>query len=641
MAYRPKRKYATGGSIDPLNGIGLRYTPVNAEVPNLDAARFFLEEKQKQDAYMEQERLKRKPSRAAVLTSIANLTGTEGQKKAFSDSVLSQLDEYDSRARQDPNWVFSTEGQDQFAQLINSSIDPARVQQLKDNYTNIQAGREVLVKNNMLDAYQVNNGNVMVRDNETGVTSEIPLSMLDPKKYTPVTGAEIIDQYNKATDYNPASHRFYSSIDNTDRAIDNLLSSFDTATGSYGAGSEDGYSKIIDNIAALSAAKRQAIRNLSPSTVSSLQEKYIRETGGKYNQKGFDKYVESILDNEIRKRRQRIVSTKPQPTDDDPSNDPRNRILTEGTPTYQNLNTTMSVTDSEGIDSTIQIHLQGTSVIPPDTQEAPLNIDGSVWSFGGESQNNSNFSAERNKDGYYGSRKRLNKTYEKARHISNSVIPVTTGEVFEENGIPTGERIGSGLAVIKTGEDHEFDYGKGNILDGTPVEKLNVPYTYKDRMGNEVKAEREIDVMRRTDGKYVQVKMSGVKVYKIDDDGTEQTLMVPVRPDESLRSFGVNLSPYNYTVPYFSADGRFSSDPLSEGQILLATIRKLNPKLFLELKAQIDSAMAGGKLDYSARVQINETLNYLRQKIEEGTIRNTFSIAKPEHTKKDESDFIR
>lgn len=646
MSVYPKRrgvkKLAEGGVADPFLGVGIQYQERQADIPNVDAARAYAEAEQRRQQYLEEERLKRKPSRSAVLEMLSKMEGTEGQKKAFQDTVLGQLDEYDAKSRKDPNWVFSDEGVNAYASLIDTSMDPGRAEQLRNNYSLIQSGYDQISKNNTRDAYQISAGQILARDKD-GNVSRVPLSSLS-QGYTPLTADEQYSSIVAAPTYTHEKDALIPML-NKDDATKTLLDAFSTASGQIQ--SAQGIMDVTSNAQALRAAKQQAKDAMSESVRSSLQSDYIKNIGqGQYSQEGFDQYVDQLLNSEIAKRKRYSSQISSDAIRLSQAMDKGQEVVDPADqPWYHVTNTTKTVRNSAGIDSNIDISIYGESNVPAGNEVIPsLKIDGLAYSFGGGSwgsgflglgKDGANFSAEQNKDGYVGGPKKINKTYENAQIVGRSIVPLTTGQVFNNDFTRSAEVIDNGLMVIKS-DDDSYRYGGGAIMKGTQVQEIEVSEVASD--GKTYR--RTVQVMPRSDGKFVEVKMAGMNMYSVDAGGVDATIAVPMTRPESLRSFGVNLSVEQTNTDYFVSGNRFPSDPNSSGQTILRKVAALNPVLHKELIDRL-SQIAAKPITLREKEEINALLNHVRSKIEDKSITNTFSFPKESYTKKDATDFIR
>lgn len=641
---------ATGGN----TGIGVQYAQVGPDAPDVSAAELLLNTQRANDAKLEEERLKRKPSRAAILESISKMEGTAGQKLAFQESVIGSLDEYDKRSKEDPNWVFSQEGIDKFSTLINDSVDPARRQQLAQNYKTIASGYDALTKAGGLDALQIANGRVVVQDSTDGSTKEIKIEDLDRSIHTPVTSRSRFEQVTNKKDYNPITDNFYAGLTSLDNAKKVLVSGFDDATGVWqGQNTKviNGMPVVMDimgNGSALKAAKQQALNSMSDEVRSSLQSDYIQRIGNsKPTEKGFQAYVNSVLDQEIEKRRKgseqlsgdgiRLMAEARKAAD-------ANQI-TEPQPTIYTTNRRVTAIDTEGDlsltgnDSGVDILVSADSAIPidPEKQIIPsLAVTGSVWAIGGagRNNNNTNFSASKASDGSYGQAKNISKTFENLKHLSNSTVPVTVGPIFNPNGLPMKDKVGAGRIIIQN-EDEDYEYGSDSPIPyGAEVEEITVY--------DQNSAGRTVKAIKRKDGNYMEVKDTAVKVYQGLNEDKEFTMFVPMNREESLRTLGINYSKDRSNINFFSSGG-FSTDPSSQGQQLLDLVESRSPQLYAAIQqAYMEAANANnGKVTGDDQVRINKMLNFAKDRIEDGTIRNTFRYPKEEFTKKNSSDFVR
>lgn len=648
MSLYPKqrgvKKFAGGGVADPFLGVGIQYQQIAADVPNVDAAQAYADAEIKRRDYLEQERLKRKPSRAAAMEMVQKYEGTEGQKRAFQDEVIGLLDDYDKRARKDPNWVFSREGQDAYAGLIDATLNPTRVEQLSNNYKLIQSGYNDLVKNNTRDSYQISGNKVLARASD-GTVSRVDISDIG-NGYTAITGDEQYSAISSASQYTHDKDGLVPIL-NKDESIKNLLSGFDSATGMIQ--SVQGIMDVTSNSQALAAAKRQAIDTMSDQTKSSLQAAYLKISGGKYTKEGFDKYVDTILNDEVRKRKRSSseISNEAVRISSDLAKG-KETIDPSEQPLFTVTNSTMTVTDAGGIDKPVDVMVRGVSNIPTNNEIVPqLAVDGRVWSFGGGSwgsgflwmgNDRANFSAEKNKDGAYGAPKKMSQRFENAQHVASNIMSVTTGSVFNEDGTRDAEVISNGSLILQSGDD-EHKYGKSAVLKGSVVRDI-----YVSELGDDGKTYKRLaHVVPRSDGKLIEVKDIGVDAYRVNVGGEDATIMVPVSRQDALRKFGVNVSPYKSNNEYFVDGNKFPKDPNAPGRILLSKVATMNPQLHQSILNAIEQSLASnnGVIDRRVKAEINELLNYVNDKIEDNTIRQTFSIAKPNHTKKNEGDFIR
>ncbi len=662
MGSYPKKvkKFANGGTTaDPVLGVGLQYQQRAADIPDLDAMSFTLEQNRANEKHLQEERDKRKVSRQTALDLINKMPATQGQKEAFTNSILTGLDEYDKKASSDVNWVFSEEGSNQYSDLIDQLLSPARQEEMKNNYSILTTGFDTLSKNNTLGSFQVQGNRATVRDKETGAVSVIPLSEIDSARHTPVTGQEAFDHLSRLPKLSPSENPLFTSMYNSNDALKSLWQFFEGATG--GSGSQGLLYATSGNSAALNAAKKQAKSALPDEAKSAFAAQYLRDTNGVWSDAGFDKYLDGILDTEITKRKrfeEQLIAQKGGSADQETP-------LREGAgSTLVQLDTEFIATDTEGGDDQVPIHVWGKSADPVDTQSVieELNVNGPVYSVGGEGNwfgGGVNFSAE-SKGGAFGIKKNLDKVYKNVRRTGNFSMPVTTGRVIDPavNIDPTGpqdprvslltgnqanmiaqyspEQISKEAIILKSGAE-KYPYGNGTINRQTPIERITVQIP--DGKGGFHPA--EVMAMKRSDGKYVEVRTVGMKGY-VTNDGKSENFFVPMDPRESQAAFGANISAFGKRGSYFTDNNKFSGDPNSAGQVLLRKLANLNPVLFNDFVKKYGTAISSGRgIDAKLKSEIDSVLGHLESELEAGRIRQTFSIAKPEHTKKNESDTVR
>lgn len=648
MGFKPKKKVkklADGGQTgNPFLGVGIQYQNIAPDVPSLDAAKIAFESYTKNQNYLEEERQKRRPSREAMINRINEYKGTEGGKAAFADMINQQLNEYDRNiAKNDINWLFSAEGTNQFQNLVSASLDPSRVQQLENNFQILSSGYDSLIKNNTLENAQVSNGQVLVRDKETGESRQIALEEFNSNLHDTITGKQRYNELFKSRNYDAAKDSFYTGVQNYDYAIDNLLSAFKDAGGSQAVdyGSQQTVGDIqsqVKNKMALDAAKAQATKNLSNESRSALQAEYLRRINGtsRYTQEGFDAYVDGILNLQVEKMKRSETSYKKYDLKDGEGGD-------EGTSSMDfngvvREDRYLSFTDTEGLDSNAQIKIVGSSYVQrPKETLSEVHITGDVYLVGGEdsSYDDTNYSAEHGGQPMKGADFRVKEVDD----MGDFLFPVTTGPVYRADGSPKrGDWIDEN-AIVMEGDSDAVLYGGRKLRKGMPMREIQIPVTNSK---NEVVYTRSANVLELENGDLMEVQASPFRVYsKMDNSnwrpfgGREAKILRPLDQQEAIVSFNADISRHRPTIQYFTGpNGSFPMNPSSSGMKALSAIKVGNPQLYNYTVGLINQYNTGTPDEKAAARQLaNQAINDAVREVTMGALRSTVSTAKPTYTK--------
>lgn len=623
-----KRKYAPGGIVPPasgLLGIGVQYIPTAADIPNLEALKLLDDRRRLADEKHEAEIAKRTPNEQAINDLILKAPGSSGQKAKMNSEVITAIKDYEDRTRKNPDWVFTDEGK-QALRGIEDIINPSKFQAMGDNYRNLTSAYQTAEKNQALNQYHFINGKVSVIDTEDGTSKLIDPNLLkgeSAKRYKPLTFAEKYQEIYDSQDGSLESLNY--GLRNAQDVQTGFLSRFFDAVGSQGG--SDGFTAWVSNSNNLKHAKQQALNGLTTQERDSLKADYVRKTGGTYSDAGFDGYLNNMVDEQVAKMRQ--SSSK---TDRLAIEQYKAQLKAAGKeesgagqgPTFNAVNDSLVVDDSEGIDEQAEVMRFGVSMIPADDQSVVnVNLNGNVYSFGGESDE-SNYSAENNKG--FGMPYKSNKVIPNAVKISSSIFPITTGRVLLRSASTLTPGSFESKQMILKGSD--FEYGGHSIPTTSQIETVN----YTDKSGRV----QSFKGIKDSKGNYIEVQLFSGDVYKVDDDGTTRTIVKPHDPNESIRTMGVNMSMMGYTANYLTDDASIND----EGANMLVQIgQAYGADALNEIEAKFLAAKKKSPLQ--AKQYLNWVLNNFRQSIETGQNFTTLSYGKSEHTKKDQADQVR
>lgn len=638
----------SGAVTDPFLGIGIQYQQRVADttgVPDVDAAKLYAAAELQSRQYLDAEREKRKPNKMAILDMAAKLEGTPGEKLAWQKEIMGKLDSYERNFRQDPNYVFSPGGIGEYSSILESAVNPAKAEQMSQNYKALQGAFSQVQKNNTGDSFQVRDNQILAQDKD-GNVSWVPLEQSEG--YTPITANQRFSQLNAAERYDHATDALLPMAGG-DAAKAMLFSAFETATGSEG--NQQSFTSFVSNRTALNQAKAQAKSTMSSEVRAALQADYAKVHGGKYTEGGFQKYVDDALNQEIAKRLKTQQSTdldamiKAQKAANAAKETTSNPFQS---PVIQHLDTEIEVWDRKWYsDDKAKVPISGISPIAIPTEEiAKPNAtfrDG-VWVVGGKS--NASATRTKGKDGKEAFGRMTNeeiKGGEDTKFIQRATMPVTSGNVFDPQNKLAREVLPKELMIMKGGRKYEYGDGDGAYFpDENKVETIYIDQFDADGKPvmdkNGLPKVKEIRGIRRKDGYLVEVYETPVNVYETGEDDDRQTIFEPMTPAQSQMAFRKNISRYGQETNYFTPNGGIDLSVGSKVSTLMQGLRTTNPDQYNAILAAFRN---GSTRDPEVRIRINKVLNAVATEVNDITNGGTFSVGKPLHTQKESGDYLR
>jgi hypothetical protein len=599
------QKYNTGGQIGsvdpPLVGIGIQYVPTAPNIPNLDAAKYLDEMYRNTDTFMYNERSKRKPNEAAIRDLIMKYPGTTGMKAKLTQDVIQGLRDYERKTKNDLNWVFSDEGKESLRSIENI-ISPSRFQNLSDSYNKLQANYDMAFKNNTLNQLHINNDKISVTNLENGSRQDISLKEFEDDlknqtpKYSAMTVQNVYDKALSEESYELTQHEMRGDLYNPQQAINELRTNFE---GVGITADSDGIISTKNNIEQLEFAKKQAIDKLSSQSKSTLLSEYFTRTK-QYKPKGFDNWLNQILDEEVKKRmvKQKDVdlSAAAQLAKQNKAGQD-DRLLPIEVPVHSNYPVTRNAFFGE---KTLDLHL-GSVGSPTDRTIKQLPLNGEYFVFGNTSLDTSD-----EKDGNQVSLKQT--LFKNAMHIENATFPVSTGEIRKrtKEGLISNHGGDRGKMIIK---NEETQY---HIPKNAPLFRGDDGRLY----------------FENKDGEQIMVQMQGFKVYDVygenDKESTEAKpelqVFVPMNRRESLTTLGTNYSGERTDINHFKQKNN-SYDVSDEGfSHLLSLIEYYDKNKHKEQANLLRKYIKDAETKKEARTYLNSIINNELDKIKDADI---------------------
>ncbi len=625
------KKFYNGGQMsssptDPVTGVGIQYVASTANIPNLDAIKYFDSIRRQSDQNLEAERQKLMPNEQAARDLILKLPGTSGQKELLLQETIDSIKNFRSKAKKNINWVFSDEGRSALSKTENI-IGPGKFQKLNENYSQLQANYEMAYKNNTLDNYQVRDGRISVVDVSDGKRKDIALREYesdvksDKPKYNPIKIADAYDLANNEKSYDLTSHKVYGDMYNAEQAKNELRSYFNN-TGS--TGQSNGIVSTKSNASQRAHAKKQAFESLSQKSREALQSEYIKLSKGHYDEKQFNAWVSGMLDEESAKRavsdndiNMTALNAFSKPGKGEPSGSgysitsvPENRNY----PVIRDKNPA-NIFGSK----TVDLHLVSRGQ-EPDQSIKPLSLNGDYPVFG------DTFGGAALSEDKDGKPVRISKTYKNTQHVENAVMAVTSGRVLKRNkdGSYTPKKEGdAGTLLIK---DEGYQYG---IPKDAQIQQDNDPLTGRPYL-----------YFENNHGDRIIAEMQSFGVYNVygdnDKDATEldkkMQVFVPDNRKQSLGKHGVNYSGERHNEIHFYRKGSATHLTNSASNILTATIdyaRQNNPEYAKNIYDAFLKAQAG---DWEAKNVLNQIINEQLDQIDDENIKANLLRQKLEYT---------
>jgi hypothetical protein len=351
-----------------FGGFGVEYIPTVPDVPNLQVVenlgRSLVDSQEKLSEKVEKQR----PDLNKAGDYINSLPVSAGEKARMWREVNEKYESIDKLMRNnDPYAVFQQEGQQLIKDFGRTLLNPESQSKAAAFKTALDTNRDLSIKSNTFENADILNGRLLVQ-NKDGSRTRIDKFDYDPEKHSIVVKKDAYS-YADSEENVDSDLMINGSQFNFLQSLGEIGAHFDKASGSFlqqGIG-KDGKSMVMiaNNRAALGAAKRQVMQNLSEQSKDAMYVEYLRQNEGKPVSKvGFDKFVQQQVDNEFSKRLDEKMQSEPLKTTGSGSGSGEGEIIQHTMIPAEAGSTITAKRDDFGTSSNVDIPLVGKSSNP-------------------------------------------------------------------------------------------------------------------------------------------------------------------------------------------------------------------------------------------------------------------------------------